>query len=142
MPFKDPEKAKANKRQYYLNNIEKLKKRASDWYENNRESVLENHAGKSETLKENCKIWRKNNKDKVKTYKKKYEEENKEAHLLAKSKRVKRAISNLPDYYIVHQIKNQTGLSIKTIKENPELIINHREQIKVKRFIKNIKNGN
>lgn len=140
MPYKDSKKAKANKKIYYESRKEDLKKYAIEWYKNNKETVLNQHKEKSEELKEDCKNWRKNNKDKVKSYKKTYEEENKEAHLIAKSKRTKSAIARLPDYYVSNQIKKQTGLSIETIKKNPELIENHREQIKLKRLIKTIKN--
>ena len=136
MPYKDPKKAKASARRRYLLNIDKIKKRAIDWYHDNKTTVLSQHKENSEQLKQDCKTWRKKNKKKIKSYKKKYEEENKEAHLISKSKRTKSAVARLPDYYVIHQIKKQTGLSVDIIKSHPELIENHREQIKLKRLIK------
>jgi len=136
VPLKDPVKLKAYERARYLKNKVSIKKRASDWYEANRAHVLEQHAQKSDILKEECKKWRNKNKLKVKAYKKVYEEENKEQTLIGHRKRNKKSIEKLVDCYVVHQIKQRTGLSTETIRNNPELIDNHRIQIIVKRLIK------
>lgn len=140
MPYKDKEKDKARLKKYYEDNKELVKKRGRDYYSANREKVLKQHAEKPD-LKEACKEWKRNNKDKVKKYKKEYEEKNREQHLTMRRKSIKRAIQRLPDYYVANQIKQQTGISMKTIKANPELIENHRQQIKLKRLLKNKKNG-
>jgi len=42
MPYKDPEKAKQNKREYYLKNKEKLLEQRKENYRNNRQRELEN----------------------------------------------------------------------------------------------------
>lgn len=136
MPLKDPVKLKEYERARYIKNKVSIKKRASDWYEANRAHVLKQHAQKSDILKEKCKEWRKGNKAKVKAYKKEYEVENKVQTLAWKRRRNKKSIEKLVDCYVVHQIKQRTGLSTDTIRDNPDLIDNHRIQIKVKRLIK------
>jgi hypothetical protein len=51
-----------------------------------------------------------------------------------------RRISLLSDGYIANNIRQTINLSTLTIKQNPDLIENYRQQIKVKRLIKSKKN--
>lgn len=136
MPYKDPEKAKANKRAYYEKRKAELKEYGKKWYEENKDKVLEQHAEKSEELKKYNKEWRKNNREHVNEYKKNSPIE-KESH----KKTAKNARQELKDWYVMSNIKARTGLTLEQIKEYPELIQSHREQIKLKRLIKQIKNG-
>ena len=46
----------------------------------------------------------------------------------------------LKDPYIIEIIRSNTGLENKTIHEHPELIENYRQQIKLKRLLKQKKN--
>ncbi len=48
-------------------------------------------------------------------------------------------IEKLADHYVIPIIKKQTGIDVETIKEHPELIKNQKEQIKLKRLLKNKK---
>ncbi len=137
MPYKDPKKAKEQKRKYYEKRKEELKAYAIKWYKENKETVLKQHQDKSEELKADCKKWRSENKDKVKEYKLKTTEERK---VQAKKDR-KKATNKLVDWYVINNIKARTGLSIESIKKYPELIQNHKQQIQLKRLLKRIKNG-
>lgn len=137
MPYKDPQKRKESAKRRYLLNIDKIKARAIQWYADNKETVLKQHAEKSEQLKDECKKWRENNKEHRKEYKKKNAVKEKQYCLQS----AKKARADLKDWYVAEKIKIQTGLTIEQIKKHPELIENHRQQIKFKRLIKQIKNG-
>lgn len=60
MPYKDPEKAKENRRKYYQKNRKEILKKAKEYSKRNEEKIKEYHNN-----------WKKNNKDKVKQYQKK-----------------------------------------------------------------------
>lgn len=139
MPYKDPEKAKASAHRRYLLNSDKIRKRAIQWYKDNKTTVLSQHRGKSDILKEKSKEWRKKNPEKRKAYKK--TPIGKRVNKTSKKNSTRKAIDQLKDHYVIHQIKNQTGLSVETIKANPILIENQRQQIKLKRLLKQKKNG-
>lgn len=56
----------------------------------------------------------------------------------AKQKVYNRArVAALPDFYVIHKIARQTGLSKEVIKENPLLIQLKKLEIKSKRYVKN-----
>ena len=139
MPYKDPKMAKANKKEYYERRKKELKAFGIEYYKKNKKTILDQHAAKSDILKEECRKWRKSNPEKIKVYKKTPVG----LFHVKKSRRTasKKEVELLKDRYVIHKIKAQVGLSVEQIKANPELIENHRQIIKVKRLIKQKKNG-
>jgi hypothetical protein len=75
---------------------------------------------------ESHKKWRKNNSEAVKKF---------------RGKSYHRHSESLSDSYVKDLIRHLYGLKKETINENPQLIENHREQIKVKRLLKTINNA-
>lgn len=137
MPYKDQQKAKESARRRYLLNIEKRKLCGKLFYEKNKEKVKQQHRAKCEELKLECKKWRDQNKDKIKNYK----EQTKDKRIVQQKKDRKKAIDKLSNWYVCNNIKARTGLSLKTIREHPELIDSFKEQIKLKRLLKQKKHG-
>ena len=56
--------------------------------------------------------------------------------------KIKEDVKNLTDNYIEGVMRLTTKLNLKTIRQHPELIENYRQQIKIKRLLKQKKNEN
>jgi len=110
------EKVNGYSKKYYQNNIKYIKKRTKEYRENNKEYY-----------KEIGEKWRENNKEHISDYNKRYRQ----------NKR-----STIPDVYIRILLNRQYGLHAKILKQHPELIENYRQQIKIKRLLKQKKNEN
>lgn len=140
---------------------QKRKEYQRQWRDNNRDHIKELSANYRLThknkIKEDQKKWRDENREYMSIRYKKYTIENSEKIieksakyykqnkniLIEKAKNIsKKNVKNLSDSYIKVVIHNSSGLKRDTINENPELIENYRQQIKVKRLLKTIKNGN
>jgi len=72
LPYKDPEKSRQNKKEYYLKNKEKLTDKNHDWYLKNREKILKINKekykeNKKEILMKN-REWRMKNKEKIREW--------------------------------------------------------------------------
>ncbi len=137
MPYKDPQKAKESAHRRYLLNIKKRKLCGILYYENNKNKVKRQHREKRDLLIQQNKQWRKENKDKIK----KYKELTKDKRIIQQKKDHKKSINKLSNWYVCNNIRARTGLSLKTIREHPELIESYREQIKLKRLLKQKKHG-
>ena len=70
---------------------------------------------------------------------KRWMERNPEKVKLAGVKNNRNQVDKLTDNYIIHLLTFRSGLTRDDIRENPELIDTHRQLIKLKRAIKNIK---
>lgn len=72
MPYKDPEKAKENKKEYYVKNKKTLNENNKDWYAKNREKVLafnkECYSRNKKPILERNREWRLKNKEKIKIW--------------------------------------------------------------------------
>lgn len=137
MPYKDPQKARESAKRRYIINQEKIKLRAKKWYEEHKDVVKKAHASKSDELKKKNKEWRSVNKEKIKKYKVKTKEKIK----IQQKKDRKKAIDKLADWYVVNNIAARTGLSLSTIRQHPDLIENHKQQLQLKRLLKSKKYG-
>jgi hypothetical protein len=69
--YKDKEKEKEVKRNWYQNNKEKVIEKAKEYYQENKDKI-------KEKAKNNSKEWKANNRDKVLAQKKRYREKNKD----------------------------------------------------------------
>jgi len=72
MPFKDPEKAKANKKAYYLANREKLKAYHKAWSAANPDKRMAWYHKDAKAANAKCKAWKQDNKDLVRSTRKAY----------------------------------------------------------------------
>ena len=102
-------------------NLEKCKQSFAKWRNENFEKDLER-----------CKKWRKENPEKHKQSTKKWRKENPE-----KLQKIQaREVLNLTNAYVVSRIRQPTKLSLKTIKNHPEIIEIKRALIKFNRIIR------
>lgn len=129
MPFKDKEKEREYRRKKYSDNLEKERER-------NRINHLKNKDRDSNKWKE----WYSKNKEVRKEKQKKYFADNRDVIISKSRKKATEQRNQLDDIYVKHVIIEQTGLSIKTVNENKDLINSFRSQIKLNRLIKT-KNG-
>lgn len=132
MPIKDKAKEKERLRKYYENNKQLAKDRANKWYKENKERVLSQHKEKSDILKENSKKWRQKNKGKIKEYK----VSTKDKRIVQQRKDRKRSIESLKDWYVVHIISKSTKVPKILIRNQPNILEQYKEQIKIKRKLK------
>jgi len=84
----------------------------------------------------NHKFWRKLNSEILKS---EYER-NRDKMLIRMNEYAKKRTDNLHDSYVAYIIKNSINLSIKIIRQHPGLIENWRQQIRIKRLLKQKKN--
>jgi hypothetical protein len=123
------EKIAIKSKEYYSKNPEKRKLAWKKYQKENREAIWEKKKNKYySNLEKNRKIRRVNAK--------KYYEKNK--NIIIDKKR--QDVVKLNDHYIISCLTQRSGLRTKDIPQ--ELILAKREHIKLKRKIKEIKNGN
>ena len=116
-------------REWYKNNREYCLNKCKLYYESNREYINKKHR---ESYKINPELYLKKNKY--------YRELNKDQYLKLERLRTKKYTANLSDRYIKHLIISNTGLNI--IQISKELIESYRQQIKIKRLLKQKKIDN
>jgi hypothetical protein len=83
-----------------------------------------------------------NNRQYNKEWQKKYREKHKEYYKDLQLKSNIERTDKLTDTYIVQNIHYAYGLDYKTIRQHPELIESYRQQIKIKRLLKQKKDEN
>jgi hypothetical protein len=123
-------------------NKEKLSIQQKKWYEENRDIILQKAKIYGERNKErrtkNKKEWDSKNKEKRKKDRRMWSEINKDK--VIEQQRIER--DELKDIYVIRGIHSFTGMKFKIIRQHPELIESWRQQIKVKRLLKQKKNEN
>ena len=126
------------KKEYYIKNKEHVKEYQIKNKDEIKNRKKEYHLKNKEYFKEHRKKYRIKNKEYIKEYNKEYMIKNKE-YIKEYGKKIR---DDLNESYILARIRSNTGLSIKTAKQHPELIENFRQQILIKRLIKSKKNEN
>lgn len=124
-------KNRGKRKLYEKNNLKRLNEQHKKWRDSNHERVLECER----------KYW-KNNLERKRILQKQWTHNNREIVNKAAKLRQKKYVEKLLDSYIIARIKNEFKMEHKIIKENPELIENYRQQIKVKRLLKQKKHEN
>ena len=122
---KNPERVKELNRKWKINNSEKVRELNRKWQKNNPEKVME-YIYK----------WQKNNPEKVMENVNKWRKKNPEKVRISTSACRNRNIDNMANTYIKTQINNQFGIKAATADQHPELIDAYREQIRIKRLLR------
>ena len=121
MPYKDKEKERQYRKEYYEKNKDKIKEKGKEHYNKNKDRIRDHHKKYYEknkyALKEKNKEWREKNKNKIKEHYK---------YLYAK------AINRICNYYELKKpicFIDKKGLLIKNnILKNNVLIIDHKQE--------------
>jgi hypothetical protein len=146
----NPEKSKIRTLNYRKNNRERYLARARKYnFDHREENSIKNKIRRDKVKKENPeKIIQKRHIDYIKTREislrqsKIYALSHPEMYRLASKKYHNKVKEELGDEYVIAIFKPASGLRITTIKNNPELIEKWRQQIKIKRLLKQKKNEN
>lgn len=91
---------------------------------------------RKDEIRDTCRLYGQTNKNKLYEKRKEYLKN----HPDIKKELIYRKVRELQDCYIIANIKKSMELDTKTIRDNPELIENYRQYVKVKRLLKSKKN--
>jgi hypothetical protein len=145
MPYKDPEKQRSFARKYYAANKELVNARSVQWQLNNKEKASAS-----------CKLWKSKNKEKIKVIARKYRKQpevkiksnqyqrewrgRNRAHANAEANKHRaKHCEELRDSYVCKTLTQNSSFKVKDIP--PALIELKREELKLKRLIKEKQNG-
>ena len=113
MPFKDPEKAKANKKAYYLANREKLKAYHKAWSAANPDKRMAWYHKDAKAANAKCKAWKQDNKARVDSTKKAWMLTNQDlVRSTRKAYRTKRYATD-PLYRLQHLMRSRFKCAVK-----------------------------